>query len=128
MDEAIAAEVRRKSFKEIGPSSSILDNTGGISVSAAYQGNKKFNNNYKTKVSNDAKQAKTESDAQAPKGAQPQPDKEHTRADADKLSGSKSGKPFRKGNCRICNEKGHWAIERNSAKKGQKKSQLAMWK
>ena len=76
-------------------------------------------------MSSEAKQTKNESDAQVLKGALPQPDKEHTRADADKLSRSKSGKPFRKGNCRLCNKKGHWAIECNSAKKGQKKSQIS---
>ena len=82
--------------------------------------NGKFYKNFKPKVSHEQKQTKNESDAHAPKGAQPQTDKEHTRADAEKVSGSKSGKPFKKGKCGICHKKGHWAKDCYSAKKGQK--------
>ena len=73
MDEATAAEARRKSFKEIGASSSILDNAGGVAMSAAYQGNKKYPKYKDEKVSSEVKQTKNESDAQVLKGAQPQP-------------------------------------------------------
>ena len=41
LDEAIAAEARRKSFKEIGASSSILDNSGGAALSKV-DGDKKY--------------------------------------------------------------------------------------
>ena len=112
MDEAIAAEARRKSFKDIGASSSSLDSSGGIFVSktGVYE---KFNKNFKKKVSHDANQTKNESADHAKKGAQTQTQKqfskEHTKTDS-KDSGSKKGK-VPKDTCRICFKKGHWAKE-----------------
>ena len=44
LDEAIAAEARRKSFKDIGASSSSLDNSGGVAMSNV---DGKFKGNFK---------------------------------------------------------------------------------
>ena len=75
------AKARRKSFKDIGASSSSLDNSGGVVMSDIDMKFKKF---FKKKVSHDANQTKNESADHAQKGAQTQtqkqPSKEHTKS------------------------------------------------
>ena len=122
LDEAIAAEAKRKSFKDIGASSSSLDNSGGVAISELDMKSKK---NFKKKVSYNANQSdKGSTDHkidQAQKGAQTQTQKqsskEHTKS-VSHDSGSKKKKVPRD-TCRLCLKKGHRAKNCLSATKSK---------
>ena len=86
LDEATAAEARRKSFEEIGTSSSVLDSSSAVSMSKFYgeSSKKKPFHKYKDKKgSGESFQTKKGADAPGPKGAQPETTHKLNKADTD---------------------------------------------
>ena len=130
VDEASAAEARRKSFEEIGTSSSVLDSSSAVSMSKCYLEVKKnsFHKNKDKKVSGESFQTKKGADAPGHKGAQPETTQKPNRADTDKVStGNKGNKSTKKvGNCHYCGKPGHWLKDcRKRQRDGQTNSQMS---
>ena len=132
LDEATAAEARRKSFEEIGTSSSVLDSSSAVSMSKFYgeSSKKKPFHKYKDKKgSGESFQTKKGADAPGPKGAQPETTHRPSKADTDKVStGNKGNRPPKRiVNCNYCQKPGHWAKDcfKRIRAEGLKTSQIS---
>ena len=135
-DEACLAEQKRKSFQEIGVSSSHLDSASGISVNKwdtrynkqEYNGNNRQQKwgNRSVKSSGGGVAESREQPAREPSRASPAT----TQYDSTRDSGAKLKKKKTPGACYSCQQMGHFAYKCPDKQRGQsgKKYQVSMVK